>query len=345
MRGNKKIFTDEEVSYILDNWNKESIYNMRKKFNCSWNSDAEIGRKHNLDIPKANTWTEEEIINLIQLSKKYRLEDIAKIMNKTENAVYLKARKMGISLEQERRKWTKEDEQTLSELWGTMKIEQLSKKLNRSIYSLKVKAVRMGLGSMMSNNTDILTISDMTDILKITRDKITTWIKLGLKVKEKSITMNKSFYYVEWEELIIFLKEHQDLWDSTSVDLYMLGEEYDWLKEKRKKDIINKPIEYRKWTKDEEFKIIRLFGLGYSYLEIGKIINRSEWAVRNKLNSLGYYLSNRKKWTKEELEYLKENYLKMKYSDIAKTLHKTKSSVEYNVYKNGYAKKRKLKRI
>ena len=39
-----------------------------------------------------------------------------------------------------------------------------------------------------------------------------------------------------------FLKDNQDLWDASNVELYMLGEEKEWLKEKRKKDAKDKPV-------------------------------------------------------------------------------------------------------
>lgn len=37
-------------------------------------------------------------------------------MNKTENAIYIKARRLGITLIQDRRKWTEEEETLLYDL-------------------------------------------------------------------------------------------------------------------------------------------------------------------------------------------------------------------------------------
>ena len=82
-------------------------------------------------------------------------------MNKTEKAVYLKARKLGITLIQDRKEWTKEEEKTLAELWGTKSIEKIAKKMKRYVFSLKVKAGRMGLGPMIQNNYEFITVSDM----------------------------------------------------------------------------------------------------------------------------------------------------------------------------------------
>lgn len=336
---NKHIFTDEEINYIISNWDKESIHSMKLKFKCTWDAIASIGKEHNLKMPESNAWTKEEEERLIELAKKYKLQKIANILNRSETSIYLKARKMGLTFKKNRRKWTKEEEQEFEELWGTMKIEQLSKKLDRSVYSLKVKAVRMGLGSMIENNTDVLTIYDIIDILNISRDRIITWSKYGLKLKEKFVTNSKSYYYVEWNDLIIFLKEHQDLWDANKVDMYMLGEETDWLKEKRKRDSLNKPKEYRVWTSSDKTTAINYFKLGYSYEDIAKLLNRSKWAVVNFLNHNDYRISDRLKWTKEELEYLRNNYLNMTYAEIASNLNRSINSVEYYIYKEGYSKR------
>ena len=145
VQGKKREFTDEEVKYIINNWEKESPYSMRKRFNCSWYAVCRVAKQNGLDVPTSNEWTNEEIETLKKLSEQYHYSEIAKIMNKTENAIYLKARKLGLTLIQDRRKWTKEEESLLSDLWGTKSVETIAKNLKRTVFSLKVKAVRMGL--------------------------------------------------------------------------------------------------------------------------------------------------------------------------------------------------------
>ncbi len=44
----------------------------------------------------------------------------------------------------------------------------------------------MGLGSMVKNNAELITISDMVELLNVSRGRITTtWVNLGLKLKKK----------------------------------------------------------------------------------------------------------------------------------------------------------------
>lgn len=197
MKGQKREFTPEEVEYIVNNWGKESAHSMKKKFNCSWNAVCRVAEENGLELPKSNNWTKEEVQTLKDLSGKYHYEIIAEKMKKSPNAVDLKAKKLGITLIKDRREWTKEEEQTLSELWGTMKIESIAESMKRTVFSLKVKAVRMGLGSMVKNNAELITISDMVELLNVSRDRITTtWVNLGLKLKKKRLTDNASYYYV-----------------------------------------------------------------------------------------------------------------------------------------------------
>ena len=187
MGGKKFVFTDEQINYIIQNWGLESPHSMKKKFGCSWYAVCKVAEEYGLELPKSKDWTKEEIDLLKELSSKFHYKEIAKMMDKSENAIYLKSRKLGITLIQDRRKWTEEEEELLSELWGSKTIDFIAQKLNRSVFSLKVKAVRMKLGPMIENRYDVLTIPDITDILGVTRDRIVnTWSKYGLNLKQKS---------------------------------------------------------------------------------------------------------------------------------------------------------------
>ncbi len=340
MKGKKRQFTDEEIQYIISNWGKESPHSMKKKFNCSWYAVCNIAEKNGLEIPRSNEWTNEEIETLKLLSDKYHYSEIAKIMNKTENAIYIKARRLGITLIQDKRKWTKEEETLLSDLWGTKSIETIAKNMKRTVFSLRVKAVRMGLGPMIRNNYDLITVSDMCDLLNVTRDRITTtWISLGLNLKQKKLTKNMSYYVITWDDLMKFLENNQNEWDSRYVEKNILGTEPEWLKEKRIRDIEENPLWYRKWTEEEIKQAETLFKSGKDYKEIAKIINRSEWAVANLLRNMGYSYMLPRFWKGKDLKYLRENYENMTYLEIAEAIGRTTKAVSSKAEELGYQKK------
>ena len=334
-------FSEEQIKYIVDNWGIESPYSMKKRFGCTWYAIAKVAEKNGLELPKTNLWTEEEINTLRELSNKLHYKKIAIIMNKSENAIYLKAKRLGITLIQDRREWTKEEEEILSDLWGNKPLEYIAKKLKRTTFSLKVKAIRMNLGSMIKNNSEIITISDMIEILDVTRDRIiNTWQKLGLKLQQKKLTSNTSYYYVTLKDLLLFLEQNQNEWDSRNLEKCILGIEPDWLKAKRKKDKEENPLWYRRWTEEEINTIESLFKIGKTYEEIGVIMNRSEWSVANTLRNLGYSYRIPKYWKGSELKYLQENYKELSYKEIAKKLGRTEKAISAKIAELGYQKKK-----
>ena len=341
MRGKSYVFTDEEIAYIVDNWGKESPYSMRKKIGCSWYAVCKVAEQHGLQIPTSNVWTSEEVATLKKLSDQCHYSEIAKVLNKTENAVYLKARKLGITLIQDRRMWTKKEEVLLSELWGVKPIEVIATNLKRTVFSLKVKAVRMGLGPMISNNTELITVSDLCDVFQISRDRINTWVSYGLNLKPKKLTQKMSYYVVTLDDLMEFLENNQNEWDSRCVEEHILGLEPDWLKEKRVRDRLENPLWYRRWTSEEINYVENLFKLGYDYVEIAAANNRSVGAVANLLRSKGYSYQLPQFWKGSELKYLRENYENMTYAEMADFLGRTAKAVGSKAQELGYQRKRK----
>ncbi len=339
MRGHRYEFTDDQIIYIIKNWGKESAHSMKKRFGCSWEAVCRVAEEHGLELPTSNKWTDEQIEQLKLLADNYHYKEIAKIMNRSENAIYLKARKLGIILIQNGRKWTKEEEEILQDEWGNRRVELIAKKMKRTVFALKVKAIRMGLGSMINNNYEIITVSDMADLLSVSRDRILrTWVKLGLNLKQKKLTSDKAYYYVIWADLMDFLKNNQNEWDSRCIDINMLGPEPDWLLEKRKRDAVENPMWYRYWTDEEKEKAIDMIKAGKSYQEIAILLNRSEWSVANLVRNSGYSYSLPQFWKGSELKYLKDNYQNMTYQEIADELGRTVRAVESKAEELGYQK-------
>jgi len=340
MSRSKRIFTEEEINYIITNWGKESPHRMKKRFGCTWEAVCKVAESHGLELPTSNKWTEEEIKKLKELSDKYHYTEIAKIMGKSENTICLKARKLEITLIQDRRKWSQEEEILLSDLWGTKSIEYIARKMKRTVFSLKVKAVHLGLGPMIKNNYDLLTISDISDLLNVSRDRITTtWVTLGLNLKQTKLSKNKSYYTITWKDLMDFLEKNQNEWDSRNVEKNMLGIEPEWLQEKRKRDIDINPLWYRRWTEEEIQKVELLFKNGKSYKEISDIMERSEWSIANILRNMGYSYRLPRYWKGKEIKYLRENYENMTYSEIAEVLGRTEKAINAKAEELGYQKK------
>lgn len=345
MRRPKRVFSEEEKKYIKDNWGKESAHSMKKKFDCSWEAVCNVAKDYGLEMPtREGEWTKEDIETLKNLAEDVHYEEIATIMDRTENAIYLKARRLGITLIQDRRAWTFEEEEYMKEYWGTKSVETLAKNMRRTVNSLKVKAVRMKLGPMLMNNYDVISITGISELLGVTRDRIMfRWQNIGLKIKSKKLTNKKSYYVVNWKDLLTFLEENQNEWDSRKVEPYMLGSEPEWLVEKRKKDRIENPLWYRRWTEEDIKEVIFLFKSKKSYQEIALKVDRSEGSVANLLRNLGYSYQLPQYWQGKEFKFLRENFQNMTYEQIAEELGRTTKAVAAKCEELGYQKRVRTK--
>ncbi len=336
----KREFTDEEIKYIVDNWGVESIYKMRKKFDCSWNVISEIGIKYNLKIPTSRVWSEQDVSLLKELSSTHHYKEIAKIMNKTEASIYDKARRLNLTLIQDFVSWTDEEKEYLYVHWGDYSVEKIAKELNRTVKAVKECAKREELGRMTKSSIQKISLQLIGELLNTDIKKVkTTWVKLGLKLKKKNLSKKYYYYCIGIDDLLDFLKNNQDLWDSRNLEKNILGKEEGWLLEKRRKDVTTlKNKKGENWTKEEEEKAVYLLNKDFTYEEIAKYLNRSVGAVKRKIRELGHSYKLKMYWRGYEIRYLNQNYKKIPCKLIAEHLNKTERAVYNQARKQGLQK-------
>lgn len=85
-------------------------------------------------------WTPMQIENLRRLIKEYSVQEVAQIMNVTENAVNTACTKFGISRATIRVKWSKEEDQFLIRNAGFMSIQRMADMLGRSYAAVQNRA-------------------------------------------------------------------------------------------------------------------------------------------------------------------------------------------------------------
>ena len=323
-------FSEEQIKYIKENWDKETAHSLKKKFGCTWYAVNNMAKSLGLEEKETNYWTEEEILQLKELAPRLHYKKIAKKLNKTSNAVYLKARKLNITLIQSGRKWTKEEEEKLKEEWGNRKVELIAKEMQRTVFSLRVKAVRMKLGAMILNNTDVLLLSDISELLNVTEDMVrNSWLKKGLKMIDVAVTKNKSYKAVTIEDLMEFLRVNQEIWDSKNLERNILGLEPVWLQEKRKNDLDKTYKTYNFWTEEEKKEAIFWLKQGNDYEFIAEKVKHSAGAVAEFLRKEGYIYLLPKYWKTKEIKFVRENMDKLSTKEMAVKLKKNEKSVEY----------------
>ena len=248
-----KDYTPDEISIIM-NRTTESIVNKM------YHLKIKVVEKN-----KKN-WTKKEDELLTELLNDYTTFEVAELLDRSEESIVVRAKKIGIEIDQMNRKWTTEEEELLSDLWGDKPIEYIARVLNRTEISLVNRAFVLGLGSQIENNYDGLTIPEISNLFLVgTITILTSWVVLGLKIHTRKISNNKSYKYVTINELFEFLERNQNIWDSRVLEKNILGKEPEWLQEKRKRD-----------------KLLPLYKLELDNLNKQQLINSKKYFLRLK---------------------------------------------------------------
>jgi biotin operon repressor/transposase len=182
--------------------------------------------------------------------------------------------------------WNEEDINYLEDAWGRVSIKTIAKKLNKTETAVELKAERLGLCGCYITG-DYLNAHTVAKMLSIDTHTVTDyWIaKCGLKGR-KTILKSMSMWFISLENLMKWLKNNQDKWNSRRVELYALGTEPQWLKDKRKQDLKLPKRQRQKWTKEEISKLITYYTQGKTRKEIGKLLGRTEDGIQRKLSRL-----------------------------------------------------------
>ncbi len=339
-----RVFSQEEIEYIKNNYSTKTVYTLKKELGCSWEKVKGTLIKLGIEPPKSNNWTKEEEEQLRDLAKKYKAEKIAKLMNKTYTAIYIKARRLNITLLQKGgRKWTPEEEREFKGEWGNSPIEYLADKYRRTVNALKVKAQRMNLPPMIDNTED-LSISNVSKLINVSLDRIYSWKKKGLKIKITKVSKKCVYKHIALTDLLKFLKENQSEYDASKIEYLALGIEPNWLKSKRIQDsrskIHVKEYTNRKyWTKEEERLLSELFRIGLSYEAIAQRLNRGVYGVKCKAIKLDLWRLKKDAWSGKDIKFLQDNYKNMTHEQMAKELNRTVKAVAAQCIKYGLRKK------
>ena len=263
-------------------------------------------------------WTEKDIAKLESLIKENHTKtEIADVLGRTVASVQIKANRMGLQIfntsdntGNRGRTWTQKDVRLLKELWsdGAISKSKMETQLHRSWYSIRKKALQLELGPR-EYNTEYLSISTICKEMCVSHDRVSNWLKLGLKKRKNH--SGKVKYLIDPDDLLVFLKNHQNIFNASLVSEYLFFDEPEWFIEKRKKDAKEYANSNRlEYTNDEDKRIVNMFMRGKSDAEIAKELNRTETGIKYHRMTLGLL---RNRYSPEEIEILQ------KYSD-SKTL-------------------------
>ena len=317
-----KGWTEQDLQYLRNNYQTMTAGQIASRLGRTRAAVAgkaiNLGLKKDLRCPSGEKWTPEQDQYIWDHWQELSDEEIAAAVGHPIPST--RARRLRLGLKHRAGckgpDWTQGELDYIREVWGDKTVPQIAKHLGRSITAVKVKTARLGYtgqkwsGEMMSARkvsellgVDVHTVCDF-------------WVpKCGLKAKRRQLGVTKkTTTIIMFENLLEWLEAHQDLWDSRRVEMYALGMEYDWLKEKRKTDA-DKPVrKAQKWTQQEDDRLIALFKRGgLTYAEIGAELGRPASGVEHRLQRLdvwgnGKYIGDtrqaQRKAVKENFERL-----------------------------------------
>ena len=183
------------------------------------------------------------------------------------------------------RTWTKEDKEYLDEHWGRCTLSYISTHLKRTKVAVKLKAKRMHLGAI-TRADEYMTANQVSVLLNIDRHAITRWIlKHGLKANKKVMLFKKRLWMIKYSDLCEWLSNNQDKFDSERIEIFALGYEPLWLKEKRKRDMKLPKNRFKKWTSLEVQRII-IYAKEMTYYKIALLMGRSYDSIERKMGRL-----------------------------------------------------------
>lgn len=289
---------------------------------------------------EAMRWTEEEVNKLINLSKIYTTEEIAKILNKTERQVYNKAVKIGIKINRNKQKlWTETDTQTLINLHESYELHLISKVMGKSEAIIREKAKDLGLKLKFKERTSWslieeqllreyakdYTINEIAYLL----NRTTSSVNAKLRYMEIKAVQSSKFWTEEEENE---LKKLSEKFSIEEIAKRMNKSYYSIIAKLHQLGIRAKNYSNKRWTQEEESELLELLTT-YSSLEVSEILERSEEAIITKAISLGYNIdSKHRKWTQEEETLLSDLWGSESIENIAKKLNRTASSITNRVY-------------
>ena len=174
-----------------------------------------------------------------------------------------------------------------------------------------LKAKRIGLGGCYKSteyiNANVVANTMGVDIHCV----IDYWIKkCGLKARKKALIEIK-MWFMRLEDLMKWLEANKDKWDSRKVEIYGLGSEPYWLKNKRDLDINIPDKQFKKWTTKDDARLIDYYKFGKRQSEIALILKRSESGIQRRISRLkerGILAKQniKCKWTAKEDKLFKE---------------------------------------
>ena len=345
----KRVYTNEELEYIKDNWSIVSVNDMARVLGVSRIMIQTQADK--MGLPKLGKnpqkkWTDDELIKLRKMASKKSITELAKYFKTTNTAIITVAHKNSIYLNDDKIHWTDEDNELLRELAKTMALSEIAEKMNRSQSAIRIQAKRHNIKIIPNKKSveSVWTEENSKELLMLANQGKTLLEICQIMNKKDSTVLKKS------RELQLDIKkENTKEWSLDEIDrlkelsktkklselVKKLNRSSASITAKAKKLGITLISDRKKWT-EEEYQLLEKLVMSDKKTpkEIAEILGRTEDAIIIKINRRGLQVQTNDKrfWTKEEETLLSDLWGTESLETIAKKLNRTVSSIKNKAF-------------
>lgn len=289
-------------------------------------------------------WTVEEEQTLIELSKKYYIRDIAKILNRTENSVIAKANKMGLDYITLKRKYTPEELEFIKNNWGVIPTTDIARTLKVSRIMIQAQADLMNLPKLGNNPYRKWTDAEVQKLRKFAKKQTITELAAYFKTTNVAIETVASRNHIQlidekvrWtDEDNLCLQEYAQTMNLSEIANKM-NRSTGAIRAQAQRLGITIQKNDSIWTTENSEQLELLASQGKTLLQIAKIMNKKDITLLKKANEMGIEIKRTEYqlWTEEETQNLIELSKTKKISELVKELGRTSSSIKQQARKIG----------
>lgn len=336
-----------KVKFLKENINILSLSQIQKELEVNYyqimDKLDELGIEYD-----SNSWSEEEINILTELSNKVYIRELAKILNRTEGAIISKANKMGLDYITLKKIYKDEELQYIKDNWGIIPVTDMARNLGVSRIMIQAQADKMNLPKLGNNPYRKWTELELTKLRKLASKKSITDLAIYFNTTNDAIitVAHRNGIYlnddkIHWtEEDNAVLRELAKTLDLSEIAIKMNRSTSAVRLQAERQNIKimpNKKFIESVWTEENNKELQMLVSEGKFLLEICSLMNKKDATVLKKARELNLDIKKeeQREWSEEEIVRLRELYKTKKISELVKELNRTSSSIKAMAKKLG----------
>lgn len=190
-------YTDEEIQYIIDNYQTSTNKEIAKALNKKVSSITHAARMNGLIKQPHKEWTDEENTFLKENFETMTTKELAKALGRTKPSIDAQKGRLGLS---KLEFWTKEEEQFLIENYLSMEHKEIGKILNKTRAAVTAKCFDMDLVKcenwtqkdidFLKENYQTISTKELAEILHRSQE--------GIKIKAERMHLKKYPYTCDY---------------------------------------------------------------------------------------------------------------------------------------------------